>query len=78
MNPCLLIFVSGKVYFLNVRVWKINNFYKQQNMNNAQTAAKLIEYADRCIAAYDAADPSDRSAAMKRALCGVLSMTSRL
>ena len=37
-------------------------------MNNAQTAAKLIEYADRCIAAYDAADPSDRSAAMKRAL----------
>ena len=37
-------------------------------MNNAQCAAKLIEYADRCIAAYDAADPSDRSAAMKRAL----------
>ena len=37
-------------------------------MNNAQTAAKLIEYADRCIAAYDAADPSDRSVAMKRAL----------
>ena len=36
-------------------------------MNNAQCAAKLIEYADRCIAAYDAAD-SDRSAAMKRAL----------
>ena len=40
-------------------------------MNHAQTAATLIEYADRCIAAYDAADPSDRSAAMKRALCGV-------
>ena len=37
-------------------------------MNNAQTAAKLIEYADRCIAAYDAADPSDRSVATKRAL----------
>ena len=37
-------------------------------MNHAQTAAKLIEYADRCIAAYDAADPSDRSAAMKTAL----------
>ena len=37
-------------------------------MNNAQCAAKLIEYADRCIAAYDAADPSDRSAAMKTAL----------
>ena len=37
-------------------------------MNNAQCAAKLIEYADRCIAAYDAADPSDRPAAMKRAL----------
>ena len=37
-------------------------------MNNAQTAAKLIEYADRCIAAYDAADPSDRTAAMKTAL----------
>ena len=37
-------------------------------MNHAQTAATLIEYADRCIAAYDAADPSDRSAAMKTAL----------
>ena len=37
-------------------------------MNNAQCAAKLIEYADRCVAAYDAADPSDRSVAMKRAL----------
>ena len=37
-------------------------------MNNAQCAAKLIEYADRCIAAYDAADPSDRSVAMKTAL----------
>ena len=37
-------------------------------MNNAQTAAKLLEYADRCVAAYDAADPSDRSAAMKTAL----------
>jgi hypothetical protein len=37
-------------------------------MNNAQTAATLIEYADRCIAAYDAADPSDRSAAMKTVL----------
>ena len=37
-------------------------------MNNAQTAAKLLEYADRCIAAYDAADPSDRNAAMKTAL----------
>jgi hypothetical protein len=37
-------------------------------MNNAQTAAKLIQYADRCIAAYDAADPSDRCVAMKLAL----------
>ena len=37
-------------------------------MNNAQTAAKLLEYADRCVAAYDAADPPDRSAAMKTAL----------
>ena len=37
-------------------------------MNNAQCAARLLEYADRCIAAYDAADPSDRSAAMKTAL----------
>ena len=37
-------------------------------MNNAQTAAKLLEYADRCIAAYDAADPSDRNATMKTAL----------
>ena len=40
-------------------------------MNNAQCAAKLIEYADRCIAAYDAADPSDRSAAMKTCAIGV-------
>ena len=39
-------------------------------MNNAQTAATLIEYADRCLAAYDAADPSDRNAAMKTALSG--------
>ena len=37
-------------------------------MNNAQCAAKLIKYADRCVAAYDAADPPDRSAAMKAAL----------
>ena len=37
-------------------------------MNNAQCAARLLEYADRCVAAYDAADPSDRSVAMKRAL----------
>ena len=37
-------------------------------MNNAQCAAKLIEYADRCIAAYDDADPPDRSTAMKTAL----------
>ena len=40
-------------------------------MNNAQCAAKLLEYADRCIAAYDAADPSDRSAAMKTCAIGV-------
>ena len=44
------------------------SFTNNKEMNNAQTAAKLIEYADRCIAAYDAADPSDRSVAMKRAL----------
>ena len=37
-------------------------------MNNAQCAAKLIEYADRCVAAYDAAADSDRSAAMKTSL----------
>ena len=37
-------------------------------MNHAQCAAKLIEYADRCVAAYDAATNSDRSAAMKMAL----------
>ena len=37
-------------------------------MNNAQCAARLLEYADRCVAAYDAADPSDRSVAMKRSL----------
>jgi hypothetical protein len=37
-------------------------------MNNAQCAAKLIQYADRCIAAYDAAADSDRCVAMKRAL----------
>ena len=37
-------------------------------MNQAQTAAKLIEYAERCVAAYDAATDSDRSAAMKMAL----------
>ena len=37
-------------------------------MNQAQTAAKLVQYADRCVAAYDAVDPSDRSVAMKTAL----------
>ena len=37
-------------------------------MNNAQTAAKLLGYADRCVAAYDAAADSNRSAAMKTAL----------
>ena len=37
-------------------------------MNQAQTAAKFLEYADRCIAAYDDTDPSDRSAATKTAL----------
>ena len=37
-------------------------------MNHAQCAAKLLKYADRCVAAYDAADPSHRSAAMKTAL----------
>jgi hypothetical protein len=35
-------------------------------MNNAQCAAKLLEYADRCIAAYDAA--ADADVAMKTAL----------
>ena len=47
-------------------------------MNNAQCAAKLLEYADRCIAAYDAADPSDRSAAMKTALSECFHEYSRL
>jgi hypothetical protein len=47
-------------------------------MNHAQTAATLIEYADRCIAAYDAADPSDRSAAMKTALSECFHEYSRL
>ena len=47
-------------------------------MNNAQTAAKLLEYADRCIAAYDAADPSDRNAAMKTALSECFHEYSRL
>ena len=47
-------------------------------MNQAQCAAKLIEYADRCIAAYDAADPSDRTAAMKTALSECFHEYSRL
>ena len=47
-------------------------------MNNAQTAAKLIQYADRCIAAYDAADPSDRCVAMKLALSECFHEYSRL
>ena len=47
-------------------------------MNNAQCAAKLLEYADRCIAAYDAADPSDHSATMKRALADCFHEYSRL
>ena len=47
---------------------KKNHFYNNSNMNHAQCAAKLFEYADQCVAAYDAADPSHRSAAMKTAL----------
>jgi len=47
-------------------------------MNNAQCAARLLEYADRCIAAYDAADPSDRTAAMKTALSECFHEYSRL
>ena len=47
-------------------------------MNNAQCAAKLLEYADRCVAAYDAADPSDRIAAMKTALSECFHEYSRL
>ena len=43
-------------------------------MNNAHCAAKLLEYADRCVAAYDAADPS----AMKTALSESFHDFSRL
>ena len=47
-------------------------------MNHAQTAAKLLEYADRCVAMYDEVDPSDRSAAMKAVLLECFHDFSRL
>ena len=42
--------------------------------------AKLLEYAHQFVAAYDAADPSDRNAAMRMALteCFVDFSRSRL
>ena len=67
-----------KLYFFRSCL-KINHFYSNNNnINNAQCAAKLLEYADRCVAAYDEAADSDRSAAMKTALSASFHGFSRL
>ena len=47
-------------------------------MNNAQCAAKLLEYRNIVVAAWDAADPSDRGTAMKTALESCFNDLSRL